>query len=433
MRELRRSHPASLIEPGPRDSGIEGRVWLPAGLSPEALKLHDELAHCVVTPEAAAELRAYLDDCFRRLLTTLSLVPRGDGRILELGANPYFFTILLRRFRAYEVELANFFGGERNAVQRIVNDLSGEAHEFEYTDFNLEEEEFPYPDEHFDGVVYCEILEHLVRDPIATLAGIHRALRPGGWLVLTTPNVARRHNLVRLKRGQNIYDPYSGYGPYGRHNREYTVGELRELLTRTGFAVEKMFTRDLHPCSRKSRVLAAALGSDSGYNLYALARRGPDFSWYYPPWLFRSGGIRRRIRDPFVRFGVNDAVQIGDGWWDLELWADGAMRWTRGKAEIFVRANGGERRLRLLLSGGPPERREAPRLSVRIGSDDARVLDIEAPLGKWSSFELDLPEPVPAGEIKLLLESPAFVPADVLRSGDRRTLGVGVRAVELRQ
>jgi SAM-dependent methyltransferase len=435
MRELQRAPLGPPVEPGRPDSGSDAYVWLSPELSPGAARLKEELAHAVVSPEAAGELRGYLEDCFRRLLTTLSLVPRGKGRILELGGNPYYFTMLLRRYREYEVELANFFGGQREAVQRLVNGLTGEAHEFKYLDFNIEEDEFPYPEGHFDGVVYCEILEHLIRDPIAVFAGIHRVLKPGGWLLLTTPNVARRQNIMRLKRGQNIYDPYSGYGPYGRHNREYTASELQELLNSTGFAVDRILTRDLHPCGRRSKVLATVLGKNSGYNLYALARRGPRFCWYYPDWLFRSGGIRRRVRDPFVRFGVNDAVQLGDGFWGLERWADCLMRWTKGRAEVFLLAKGGERRLKLLVWGGPRERADGPRLTVRLerakGPSPCILRVVDVPLAAWTPIDIELPEPLAEGEVNLLFDSAVFVPDTVFRTGDRRALGVGIREIEM--
>ncbi len=32
--------------------------------------------------------------------------------------------------------------------------------------------------------------------------------------------VSRLENVCRMIAGVNIYDPYSGYRPYGRHNRE---------------------------------------------------------------------------------------------------------------------------------------------------------------------------------------------------------------------
>jgi hypothetical protein len=46
--------------------------------------------------------------------------------------------------------------------------------------------------------------------------------------------------------GANIYDPYSGYGPYGRHNREYNKHELYLLLTYVGFNIQEMFSADVH-------------------------------------------------------------------------------------------------------------------------------------------------------------------------------------------
>jgi SAM-dependent methyltransferase len=411
------------------------QVWVSPALSPVEERLKEELAHSLVDPDNADELRGYLEYSFRRLLTTLELVPDGDGRVLELGANPYFLTLLLKRFRRFELDLANFFGGRGENVQRITNEQTGESHELRYREFNVEQDEFPYPDSHFDGVIYCEILEHLIRDPTVVLAGIHRVLKPGGWLLLTTPNVARRHNVMHLVRGKNMYDPYSGYGPYGRHNREYTAGELRELLANTGFEVTELTTRDLHPCGPGSKLLALALGPESGYNLYVVARRNAEFRWYYPPWMVRSGLPERRVLDAFVRVGSNDAVQLGKGWHHLERWSDGPMRWTRSRAEAFIRARGGERSLRLLVWGGPVQRAADVPLSVEVdapGRAASPRLSATVPLAAWTWVELAMPEPLPAGEVKLVLESPAFVPARILGGADQRDLGIGVREVEAR-
>ncbi len=91
-------------------------------------------------------------------------------------------------------------------------------------------------------MLFCEIVEHLLLDPLHALHEIHRVLRPSGLLVLTTPNVARLGNVLALVAGANIYDPYSGFGPLGRHNREYTRHELVALLRFAGFTVEAAFT-----------------------------------------------------------------------------------------------------------------------------------------------------------------------------------------------
>ncbi len=50
--------------------------------------------------------------------------------------------------------------------------------------------------------------------------------------------------------------------PYGRHNREYVIDELKDLLQNHGFKMTKAEIIDLHPHSWKRRI-AKAIGPDS--------------------------------------------------------------------------------------------------------------------------------------------------------------------------
>ena len=52
------------------------------------------------------------------------------------------------------------------------------------------------PSEHFDTVISCETLEH-VPDPSAAMKELHRVLRPGGRLLLTTPSYLGPFGLYR--------------------------------------------------------------------------------------------------------------------------------------------------------------------------------------------------------------------------------------------
>jgi len=414
------------------------KVWQAPHLGPADKALMDYLLNSIVDPLVEEELRGYLESSFIRFLRTLSIVPEGRGSVLELGANPYFLTLLLKRYREYDVQLANYFGHGKEGVQEIRNEKYGEVHRFHYKEFNIEESRFPYESERFDGVLFCEILEHLTQDPVGAIAEIHRVLKPGGWMVLTTPNAVRRHNLIDLVRGRNFYDPYSGYGPYGRHNREYTASELHELLTSNGYVVEVLETRDLHLDNLRSRFLALLLGPLSGYNLFCRARREGEFRWHYPPWLFRSGHPKRRVYRSWVRMGVNDLVQLGEGWWGLEHTGDSAghFRWTRDRAELFVLTSGVERRLRLNFFGDPayvvPSRCLHVTVAPTDGGDPYKVGQISIPHGQWTPVELSLSRPVPAGETLVVLEvDRTFVPKDYGASGDGRTLGVAIRSLEL--
>ena len=220
---------------------------LPAGWSEDDLR---RLISSVQVEDASIEeLKPYVEADFKRFVYTLSLVPEQTGqRILELGANPYFTTTLLRKFRSADLHLANFFDKPgREGKQKVTIHSTGEVIEYAFEQFNIEAETFPYDDNSFDVVLFCEIIEHLLTDPVHALTEIRRVLKPGGDLVLTTPNVARLENARKIIAGENVYDPYSGHGPYGRHNREYTQEDLFSLLTGNGFTVRTVFTADVHP------------------------------------------------------------------------------------------------------------------------------------------------------------------------------------------
>jgi SAM-dependent methyltransferase len=257
-----------------------------------------------VRPEGAPaeEMIQYCRHDFRRFVYTLGLVGDLTGKALELGANPYFTTMLLRRFMRLELTLANFFGPDvpaRDGVQQVHfnNPATGrpESVSLPFHHFNIEQDRFPFDDASFDVVVCCEILEHLLVDPLAALREIKRVLKPDGVLVLTTPNVHRLENLARMLAGENVYDPYSAYGAYGRHNREYTPREQQMLLAHAGYGIEKIFTADVrenlanHFVSlSRLRPLLRGRAADLGQYIFVRARSAHAAQTGRPAWLYRS-------------------------------------------------------------------------------------------------------------------------------------------------
>jgi 2-polyprenyl-3-methyl-5-hydroxy-6-metoxy-1,4-benzoquinol methylase len=93
-----------------------------------------------------------------------------------------------------------------------------------------------------DVVIMSELIEHLV-DPDSVLEEVWRVLRPGGILLLSTPNLAAWYNRGLLALGvQPVFSEVSLRGVFGRpgsqvagHLRLFTRRALVELLAARGF------------------------------------------------------------------------------------------------------------------------------------------------------------------------------------------------------
>jgi SAM-dependent methyltransferase len=124
----------------------------------------------------------------------------------------------------------------------------------------------PLPDASVDVVIMSELIEHLV-DTDAAAEEARRVLRPGGTLLLSTPNLAAWYNRALIGLGiQPVFSEVSLRGIYGRPGRE-VVGHLRlftrralvDFLTARGFTCEQVRGAPYHDVPRPLRPLDAAL------------------------------------------------------------------------------------------------------------------------------------------------------------------------------
>ena len=275
----------------------------------------------------------YAETHSRRFYETLRFLPElpSNARVLELGALPYYFTILMENFAGVRPDTLSFFEFEQSesATHAVQNVERGERYEFDYRAVNVETEVFPFADDTFDLVLCCEILEHLLINPSHMLYEAHRVLRPGGHILITTPNVLRWDNLWAMIRGTNIYDRYHGNGIYGRHNREYSPGEVSELLQANGFQVERLETINVYGGSR-------GLFANRRDNIFALARANGEARVGFPESLFVLMDEYRNVARSGFTMGVDDAGQIGRGWYDVEK-ADVSFRWSGKTAKFYLK------------------------------------------------------------------------------------------------
>lgn len=278
------------------------RMAFPDGLSQEHVRAF--LKTIRVDGGPVSEFEGYVDRDWRRFVYTWMLCRDLEGKCLEIGAAPYFTTALLKEFTELELVLSNYSPTSDKVSENVVQwvrpqEKSAVEHRMPHDLFNVETDTLPYPDGSFDVVLFCEVLEHLTNDPLSALIEIRRVLKPGGRLILTTPNAASARNLLKIITGKNVHDRYSAYGPYGRHNREYTRNEVRDVLGTLGFSTEMIFTANvLFPRASQQigsffaelyfRLFSRARARALGQYIFVSAVKGTAHEAVRPSWLFRS-------------------------------------------------------------------------------------------------------------------------------------------------
>ena len=245
--------------------------------------------------------RGYLNTHQTRLVRTLAITPPGgpEDRVLEMGAYLQI-TPALRTKLGYGEVRGCYYGKLGRSDRREVTSENGETFACTIDHFDAEKDRFPYPDGHFSTVLCGELIEHLFEDPMHLMSEINRILKPGGHLVLTTPNVASLRAISAILQGYHpgffhaYIKPADGSGEVdARHNREYAPREVHLLFENSGFEVTLLETGEFrdepHPefgwidhlldRYRLSKELR-------GDGIYAVGRKTGAVRERYPGWLY---------------------------------------------------------------------------------------------------------------------------------------------------
>jgi SAM-dependent methyltransferase len=152
----------------------------------------------------------------------LGRIPPG-GLVLDAGCGRSLFTEIRPRwpFRIVAADVDHALIAGRKALFPELRWLLGAAHPL------------PFRDGAFDAVFAGELIEHLT-DPRAGVEEFRRVLRPGGTLILTTPNRLRLAN--RADRSERPFSP--------DHLSELSYDEVCGLLSAAGF--ELLLATGLH-------------------------------------------------------------------------------------------------------------------------------------------------------------------------------------------
>lgn len=181
-----------------------------------------------------------------RLAFDLSIVERHapkDAVVAEFGSVPPILTAALkaqgRSVIGLDIAPERFSG----AIKALGLDVRT---------CNVETDALPLEDASCDVAIFNEIFEHLRIDPIGTLTEVRRILKPGGKLLLSTPNGRSLRNIQRLLvKGYGLASASDMHGEYEKlrtighmgHVREYPAPEVLAFLSKVGFSVEEMIRR----------------------------------------------------------------------------------------------------------------------------------------------------------------------------------------------
>lgn len=99
----------------------------------------------------------------------------------------------------------------------------------------------------FDYIFFSEVIEHLPIPGHIALEKLKRALKPGGTIICSTPNLYRPRNIVFLILGRRIFDyfRYSENEGLG-HVLEYSYDHLLWQFQRAGFEQCQIHYEQMH-------------------------------------------------------------------------------------------------------------------------------------------------------------------------------------------
>ena len=170
----------------------------------------------------------------RRFARTLQvfLDQKPSGVVLELGTSGVIPQALSVLAPDLEVRVTNF-----DPLLPKLHTYSIGGRDYDAYQIDLEKEFIPVPNEVFDWVLCCEVIEHMEIDPMFMLSEVNRVTKTGGSLLVTTPNAVSSRALTKMVAGIEpyFYMQYNKDRSYHRHNYEYSIHSLMQVVKAAGF------------------------------------------------------------------------------------------------------------------------------------------------------------------------------------------------------
>ncbi len=206
----------------------------------------------------------YLAHHYRRFAETFdeftSSWDKSKGnRVLDIGAHWLHQSVLWAKsgFEVTAVDLPITF--EMATVQSIAREMNIRL--VPCADLEAAEAFDVLPDSSFDVILFTEIIEHLTFNPVRFWKQVYRILKPGGRILITTPNYyawnGRAWDIGRFLKGFGggvSVDAILGTNTHGHHWREFSKHEIIRyfcLLSPDFNTVKATTVRNYYPESHR--------------------------------------------------------------------------------------------------------------------------------------------------------------------------------------